>query len=64
MHEDPIMEVGNQPHGEIKEKEEYPFNLEQNEAVVSYRHKGKIRYAKITGVKDKSPVIFPGRENN
>ncbi|MDX1314651.1 MAG: hypothetical protein R3356_04045 [Eudoraea sp.] len=62
MHDNPIMEVGNQPPAEIREKEDYPFKLNPDEAVISYLHKGKTRFAKISGVKDKSPVIFPGRE--
>ena len=64
MHDDPMMEVGNQPPGEIKEKKEFPFELKTDEAVIAYRHKDKTHYTKISGIKDKSPVIFPGRENN
>ena len=63
MHDDPMMEVGNQPPGKIKE-EDYPFDLKPDEAVIAYRHKGKTRYSKIVGIKDKSPMIFPSRENN
>ncbi len=64
MHDDPVMEVGNQPPGEIKDKEDFPFELKPDEAVIAYTHNGKIRYTKISGVKDKSPEILPGRENN
>ena len=63
MHDDPMEEVGNQPPAEIIKKEDYPFELKPDEAVITYRHKGKTRYVKIGDIKDKSPMIFQGREN-
>ncbi|MCE2613658.1 hypothetical protein LVD13_11805 [Flavobacteriaceae bacterium D16] len=64
MHDDPMMEVGNQPPGEIVEKEEFPFKLKPDEAVIAYRLKGKTVYTKISGIKEKSPLIYPSRQNN
>jgi len=64
MHDDPMMEVGNQPPGAIIEKEEFPFELKPEEAVIAYQHKGKTVYTKISSIKDKSPLIFPGRQND
>ncbi|MCX2718577.1 hypothetical protein [Lentiprolixibacter aurantiacus] len=64
MHGDPMMEVGNQPAGEITEKEEYPFELKPDEAVIAYLQKGKTRYAKIGSIKDKMPNLLPSKEMN
>jgi hypothetical protein len=55
-HEDPKMEVGNEPPS-IQEK--IPFELKENEAVISYLHKGKKRYYKIEGIKAKPQVAYP-----
>ncbi|XLS29329.1 hypothetical protein ACJD0Z_00575 [Flavobacteriaceae bacterium M23B6Z8] len=55
-HEDPRMEVGNEPPS-IEEK--IPFELNENEAVISYTHKGKKKYYKISNVKPKPSVPYP-----
>ena len=64
MHADPVEEVGNQPPALKVGKEEFPFELEPQEAVIAYRQKGKTRYAKISGIKDKAPELLPTRPEN
>lgn len=64
MHDNPLMEVGNQPPGEVAEKEDFPFELKPEEAVIAYSHEGKTSYAKISGVKDKMPYLLPAKEKN
>ncbi|QLG45197.1 hypothetical protein [Costertonia aggregata] len=67
MHADSRQEVGNQPPKMIKNKEienEFPFKLAKDEAVISYMQKGKLKYTKITGIKDKTPVIHNSKPKN
>jgi hypothetical protein len=65
MHSDPKEEVGNQPPASInKLNEDFPFDLNEDEAVLSYqiiggdRQKGKVNYFKITGIKKKPSLIY------
>lgn len=65
MHSDPKKEVGNQPPGSIsKENQDFPFELKEDEGVVSYKNtagdpqKNKIAYFKITGIKTKPALIY------
>ena len=52
MHADPKKEIGNQPPKLKKNNEKpFPFELKDNEAVLSYLDKGKVKYAKISGIK-------------
>ncbi|WP_340201154.1 hypothetical protein [Ascidiimonas sp. W6] len=55
-HVDPRKEVGNEPPST---PEQIPFELGENEAVISYHHKGKIRYYKVENVKTKASIPFP-----
>lgn len=55
-HEDPRMEVGNEPPSA---SEKIPFELGENEAVISYMHKDKKKYYKIDNVKPKPSVPYP-----
>ena len=67
MHADPKEEIGNQPPSLLElDQKEFPFELEKDEVVVSYREKGKkrIQYFKIKGVKEKLPLIYPSRPKN
>ncbi|MBT8204976.1 MAG: hypothetical protein KJP14_06170 [Eudoraea sp.] len=64
MHDDPIKEVGNQPPAEKVGKKKFPFELQPAEAVIAYRIDDRIKYVKITGVKDKTPELLPTRPNN
>jgi hypothetical protein len=67
MHADPKEEIGNQPPSLLKTAEkEFPFELEKDEVVISYREKGKnkMRYFKMVGVKEKLPLIYPSRPKN
>ena len=64
MHDDPMKEVGNQPPAEKVGKKKFPFELQPEEAVISYRIDDRIKYVKVTGVKDKTPELLPARPNN
>lgn len=55
LHEDPVKEYGNTPP-DITIK--MPFELQTNEAIVSYLHKGKIQYYKIEDVVKTKDVIM------
>jgi len=65
MHSDPKEEVGNQPPGSInRENADFPFDLDKDEAVVSYKiitedpQNSKVAYFKITGIKEKPSLIY------
>ncbi len=56
MHADPRKEVGNQPPMPNKAKEiDFPFELADDEAVVSYTeyNSDKLKFTKIIGIKEK-----------
>ena len=40
------------------------FDLEPTEAVVSYLEGGKLKYARVTGIKDKQPILYRGKSKN
>jgi hypothetical protein len=65
MHADSTMEVGNQPP-ELKseEQKEFPFDLKETEAVLSYLENDKVKYVKIIGIVNKPARIYPGRPQN
>jgi hypothetical protein len=60
MHSDSQQEVGNQPPKKLKDKV-FPFVLKADEAVLSYKEKDKLKYAKIEGIKEVKGRIYPGR---
>jgi hypothetical protein len=63
MHSDPTREVGNQPPRMKTEAEmNFPFELEQDEAVISYMEGDRMRYFKITGMVEKPGKVYLGRE--
>lgn len=66
MHADPMEEVGNQPPTLKRQKMDFPFDLESDEVVISYKMEGKKKtyYTKIGGIKEKSPKIYPSRPKN
>jgi hypothetical protein len=55
MHSDSKQEVGNQPPT-LQEK--FPFEIGDNECVISYMDGDKVKYYKIEGVKEKKPLIY------
>lgn len=55
MHADSRKEVGNRPPA-IKEK--FPFELEEDQCVVSFMDGETVKYFKIEGVKEKKPKIY------
>ncbi|UGU17829.1 hypothetical protein LS482_08095 [Sinomicrobium kalidii] len=59
MHADPGKEVGNRPP-ELRKP--IPFELAEDEAVVSYKKEGKLKYFKIARVKEGKPVVTPRKE--
>lgn len=55
LHSDPKQEYGNQPPKKI---EDFPFELKDNEAVISFTEDGKTKYYKVANIKrEKSPLI-------
>lgn len=67
MHADPRKEVGNQPPMPQKnEKIDFPFDLADDEAVVSYTENNaeKVKYTKISGIKEKQALIYPSKPQN
>lgn len=65
MHADSLREVGNQPPAPLPERHPFPFELQRDEAVLSYRLKGEgaSRYYRITGIEEKQSRILPVRPN-
>lgn len=56
LHEDPRKEFGNRPP---KLRKKIPFELEDDEAVVSFTEKEKTKYYKIGHIKESVPVHIP-----
>ncbi|TAI47503.1 hypothetical protein [Flagellimonas allohymeniacidonis] len=63
MDADPKEEVGNQPPS-LHKQEEFPFELESSEAIISYNDKGKMRYFKVIGIKDGKPLFYQPMPKN
>ncbi|NJB37112.1 hypothetical protein [Croceivirga sp. JEA036] len=55
MHADPKKEVGNTPP---LPKEKLPFELEENECVLSYLENGKLKYVKLEGIKEQKKKLY------
>ena len=55
MHADSRQEIGNQPP---TLQEAFPFDLEDDECVLSYQEDGKTKYFKIDGVKEKKSLLY------
>ncbi|WP_158975087.1 hypothetical protein [Cellulophaga sp. L1A9] len=67
MHADPRKEVGNQPpHLKKEPVTEYPYELNDDEAVLSYIEEDgkKVKYTKITGIKEKQALIYSSKPRN
>lgn len=65
MHGDPTREVGNQPPKIRKgRKDTFPFELKDDEAILSYLQNDKVKYVKIPGVISKPVGTYPGRPQN
>jgi hypothetical protein len=66
MHSDSLQEIGNQPPRLLTPASHFPFELEADEAVISYREasSAKQQYYKIKGVVEKQGRISPGRTKN
>jgi len=67
MHADPKEEVGNQPPAPLDlNKKDFPFELKADEAVISYRifNEKKTYFYKISGIKEKPPLVYPSRPKN
>ncbi len=60
MDADPAKEFGNKPtKAHKKDKEAFPFELQPDEAVISYKEGDKIKYFKVSGIKKKKQLIYP-----
>jgi hypothetical protein len=59
MHANPKKEAGNTPPQLTKNN---PFHLNDHEAVISFRKKGKIHYYKIKNIKESIPVQLPAKK--
>jgi hypothetical protein len=64
MHADSTMEVGNQPPQPLPPLKNFPFDLNPDEAVLSYFVEGDAekQYTKISGVREKQSRDYPGRQ--
>lgn len=40
-------------------KKNYPFELKENEAVISFKEDGKVKYVKIENIKKTKPDLYP-----
>ena len=43
----------------IESSRPFPFDLEDNEAVISYQNNGEIRYLKIVNISQKESIAYP-----
>ena len=57
MNLDGTKEYGNEVPSDLKKT--FPFELTNNEAVLSYDEAGKLKYIKITGILQKESVPYP-----
>ncbi len=55
MHADPKKEVGNTPP---TPKEKLPFEIGENECVLSYLDNGKLKYVKLEGIKEEKKKLY------
>ncbi len=55
MDADPKNEVGNKPP-QLAEK--FPFELENDQCVLSFMQDGTTKYFKVTGIKEKKPLFY------
>ena len=58
MDGNPVNESQNTPVGE------FPFDLKDNEAVVSYTHNGELHFTKISGLEKKPELSYPSSNPN
>jgi len=49
---------------EVKSQKEYPFKLSSDEAVIAYSYQNKTKFYKISGIKEKDPIIYSSRPQN
>lgn len=63
MHADSLREVGNQPPAPMPGQKAFPFELERNQAVLSFRlgTDPATRYFRIENIADKPVRAMPGR---
>lgn len=52
------------PNTASKSPEAIDLNLGKDEAVVSYSENGKLKYAKVSDIKQKQPQIYKGAPKN
>ncbi|MEO9480674.1 MAG: hypothetical protein ABJO28_20135 [Maribacter dokdonensis] len=52
------------PNTASKSPEAIDLNLGKDEAVVSYSENGKLKYAKVSDIKQKQPLIYKGAPKN
>lgn len=58
MDSNPVKEANNTPN------DVFPFKLKENEAVLSYYHKGEEKYLKITEIEEKPMIAYPSSNPN
>lgn len=63
MHADSTREIGNQPPKPLPTNRVFPFELQPDEAVISYilKEDGRKYYTKITGIVEEPSRIYPGQ---
>ena len=52
------------PNSKGGSPETIALELDATEAVLSYTQNGKLKYTKVTGIKDKQPLIYKGKPKN
>lgn len=65
MHADPKKEVGNQPPSiKAEGAKDFPFGLNSQEAVLGFIVKNRMKYVKISAIKEKQPLIYSTKPKN
>lgn len=60
LNENPVEEINNP----VPNLNNFPFKLNKNEAVISYKFKGKLKYYKVKGLKEEKSARIPSAPND
>ncbi len=59
------LEDANKGNDQLQTKDKFPFELQPTEAVIGYKKDGsQTKYFKITGIKEKAPLLFSSKPKN
>lgn len=59
---DRIMDINPTKEAQNTPPRPFPFNLSEDEAVLSYLHKGVLKYAKISKLRREAFIAYPGKK--